>query len=507
MKKVLFICSVLIISFLSKPALAAINSPSFITCPGGTIHMWADSAAGSGPGTWSSSDTTVATVTSPPGYRLGWLAGVAPGTAVISYTQATGTVSVTVTVTTAPIPVTIAGNTNIPLGSKALFHINNASIGSPSTLSSGIVGTFMHSNDQLSVWGLSLGTEVISYTMIGGCASTGSTVTVTVVPATDVISGTVYADSTIYHHNCMFKIWLIKYDPSTHMLTAVDSAIEIPSYPGAFVRYQFAGMGTDSFRVKAGELVNIGPPFELNSMLAPHAPTYHTSNLRWDSATAFYHTAGINDTGINIVMVPAPGAFTGGPGFISGDVTTGANKGTADPVPARNMTILCLDDATGALISHTYTDNFGHYFIPNLPTGTYRIFPEAMSYHTTPFASITLTGTSAAKTAVSFIQHTLSHTITPILNSVPSVIPDDAAIKVFPNPADDMIYVQWSHPNDRKSALSLTDITGRIVFTKMIESTSTQDVEVIDVATLKKGIYFLSIKGEGVNFNTRIQRN
>ena len=62
-------------------------------------------------------------------------------------------------------------------------------------------------------------------------------------------------------------------------------------------------------------------------------------------------------------------------------------------------------------------------------------------------------------------------------------------IKIYPNPASDIITIST---NIHKEAIIITNILGEILIEKSIESTS----EIIDLSSLKKGIYFITINNK-----------
>jgi hypothetical protein len=200
------------------------------------------------------------------------------------------------------------------------------------------------------------------------------------------------------------------------------------------------------------------------------------------------------------------GTTTSGPGFIAGDVTTGANKGTAG-IPAVGLLIYCVNNTTGAVLQRTITDASGHYSFSNLPTGTpIKIYPELINYATTPYPAITLTSTAASMTTASFIQHTLSLTITPVTSAVGAVSANSAGISIYPNPAENILNVKWNNVATGTASVIITDITGRQVISKSVEMTQANGTASFDVTSLSCGTYVVSISGNGINYNTILEK-
>ena len=133
-------------------------------------------------GTWSSSDLTVATVTS----STGQVTGVAPGVVNINYNSGTscGSASISVTVNGAPAP--IIGIDYVCTGAST--SLSDASSGGTWSSSATSVATVNPTSG--SVTGLSVGTTTISYSTGCGLAST-YTVSVNGAPA--FITGTAQA--------------------------------------------------------------------------------------------------------------------------------------------------------------------------------------------------------------------------------------------------------------------------------------------------------------------------
>ena len=153
-------------------------------CQGASVTL-SESASG---GTWSSSDNTVATITS-----SGVVTGISGGTAVISYTSTTtcGTASAAAIVTVNPLP--LAGS----ISGSSFVCIGAATTLSDATASG--VGTWSSSNPAAAtvdpagvVTGVASGSSTISYSVTNGCgtAMAAFTVAVSPAPSSGTISGT-----------------------------------------------------------------------------------------------------------------------------------------------------------------------------------------------------------------------------------------------------------------------------------------------------------------------------
>ncbi len=165
------------------PVPAAITGPGTV-CTGLTITL-ADVTTG---GTWSSSASGTASVVS----GTGVVTGVAAlgGTATITYTT-TGGCTATTVVTVNTNPPLISGSLTVCTGNTTT--LTDLTTGGSWTSLSGGIATI---NSAGVVFGLSVGTSVISYTLGSGCA-TASTVTVYATPASITGPGNVCTGANI----------------------------------------------------------------------------------------------------------------------------------------------------------------------------------------------------------------------------------------------------------------------------------------------------------------------
>ena len=152
--------------------------PTFIlgnaaVCPGTSTSL-SDLTTG---GTWSSSNLPVATI----GSASGTLAGVAPGTANITYTS-TGNCIITTIATVNPLPLAIAGSANVCIGST--IWLTDPIVGG--TWSSSLPGIGSVDAGTGVVTGVSGGSVTITYTLPTGCVTTKA---VTVNGAPTAING------------------------------------------------------------------------------------------------------------------------------------------------------------------------------------------------------------------------------------------------------------------------------------------------------------------------------
>lgn len=166
-----------------NPIPAAISGASAVCVASNTTLTNATTG-----GTWSSSNTGIATI----GTSSGVVTGVAAGTTIITYTAPTNCF-ITQSLTVNPLPTTTTGITNVCVGlTTTLSNSTPAGVWSSGAFSGvATVGTASG-----IVTGIAAGTALISYTLPTGCRTT-TTVTVNPLPPTIGGSSSVCISSSV----------------------------------------------------------------------------------------------------------------------------------------------------------------------------------------------------------------------------------------------------------------------------------------------------------------------
>lgn len=290
------------------------------------------------------------------------------------------------------------------------------------------------------------------------------------------ITGNILVDSGLSLPQ-VYRVWLIVYDSTAQFLAAIDTLTVTNSAGAVSTPYTFNNVMPGIYRVKA-KLMNA------QAQNTGYVPTYHDSALLWNNATLIYQTAS-GSIGKDIDM--QHGTPTTGPGFIGGSVNQGANKGTANGIPDMPVYLVDMNDK---LLQYVETDASGSYSFSDIPTGTYKIYPEEMSYITTP-AVVTLTSTSTSLGNIYFERSHAQKTITPIPTGI-NDIDSDNTFALYPNPASQSVSVNWNGAH--VANIIITDITGKQILTSSLAANSTKQ---IDISTLTKGLYFVTVECNG----------
>lgn len=310
----------------------------------------------------------------------------------------------------------------------------------------------------------------------GGTVSNWAVLTLTAgAPGlTTGISGNLFSDDYPFPSVDTYKVWLIRYDSASTSLTAIDSMMTDGG------SYAFSGMASGTYFVKAAQETMVPNIAGLGQV-----PTYHDSSLYWGTALPQQITTGTTLTNRHIWM--RMGAVTSGPGFIGGNVSLGANKGTTSGVP--NLLIL-LRNPANKLVKAVYTDAAGNFSLNNLPVGTYSVYPEKMGYATTPAITITLTAAQASRTGIDFNQDDAQENIKPRTTSITQV--STLAAGLAPNPAKGSVRVFWSSLTGPLH-VDIANTTGQTVRAQAIE-TSGRTSHLLDITGLPAGLYTVRLQ-------------
>ena len=468
-------------------SVADIDSAMSEVCVGTTV-TFSDATAG---GIWSSSSTAIATI----GSITGLVTGISAGSAYITYTvtgvcgPASRTTTVYVSSTTSAGA--ISGPSVAYIGAPPITLTDWAS---PGIWSSGSPAIASVGSATGVVTAVSAGTTTISYS-VTGCGGTAVATTVVTVSSLDGISGHVRFTSGGYPGSV--KVWLITYNPLSSDLEAIDSTIATGSDTDQY--YQFIGIATDSFRIKAGPDLDTT---YLGSSTTGYIPTYHDTSFYWHDATVLYHVSGTNDLNQDINMLS--GTLISGPGFIAGNVLTGANRGTSGSIPVVGLHMAVINTTTNTIAGMAFTDAGGNYSFSNLPYGTYTVFPDSVNYATTPITGITLSAASPSFNTAAFTQHTLAKTITPGTEAIKN-LSSVSSVTAFPNPTKGRLNIMWNEKTTEKASLVISDITGREVYTSTLTLTSGNGISPVDLSALNNGLYIISVKTATLSYNNKIE--
>jgi hypothetical protein len=269
-----------------------------------------------------------------------------------------------------------------------------------------------------------------------------------------------------------YKVWLIQHDSSANTLTAVDS---IEMNPGEMEYIFESTIPGNNYFVKVKPVYSGIPP------AYGYVPTYSDSSIYWNGATEIIHTG--NPSWADIWL--QTGTPTTGPGFVGGNISQGAGKGTGTGIP--DMLVFLRNNDNNKMIASTYTDANGDYSFSNIPAGSYNVYPEEMNYTTTPSTALNITTGQTNSTGIDFVQ--TDDEIKPATElGIPSVSKNDG-ISIYPNPVSDQLFIE--NKTDRFNQFSIVNTIGQVVKQGSLKQGNNK----VETLTLGSGIYYIIVNG------------
>lgn len=273
------------------------------------------------------------------------------------------------------------------------------------------------------------------------------------------------------------EVFVIQYDTTQGgTLTAIDT-VQTDTSGYGFVMIPNVPVG--QYLVKAALLPNT-PHY------GEYLPTYRGDVLFWNEATpSIIAPLSPWNSGTNMVIHLVEGQFAGGPGFIGGLVSEGANltagdeqeRGEGDPMAGVSVILRRADD-TPVVATHTAAD--GTFAFENLVWGDYIVsidLPGIEPLH----QPVSIGPDQPSADAVDFTVDGLGASSAVPVATVP------AALNVRPNPVQDVLTIELP---DGSGELTLTNAQGQIVARRTEQGAQA----LLDVHSLPAGLYLLTLR-------------
>ncbi|MGB0863132.1 MAG: PKD domain-containing protein [Saprospiraceae bacterium] len=315
----------------------------------------------------------------------------------------------------------------------------------------------------------------VTVTDATGCVSTDCfPVTLTVPVTSGTLSGFVATDTVLWG-NSIAEVYLIEYDSITGTLTAIDTTVTVQGF------YSFTNVPFGNYYVK-GALLSSDPQY------ANYLPTYFITSLYWNTATSLTLSPNASQAFAPIELIQGTNA-TGGPGFIGGLVTQGAN-GPGDPMEGVEVILF---DANMNPIGYTYTDEDGNYSFADLAMGVYYIYIESLGLQAAP-VQVTLSNSTTSMTEVNF---EVGSTYAMFTNT--EDIQSISGVSVFPNPVLNNLNLQVQADKTLDATISVVTLTGQVLVSEAHTFENGFNNVSIMSSDLATGIYMVRVQtNEGV---------
>ncbi len=226
-----------------------------------------------------------------------------------------------------------------------------------------------------------------------------------------------------------------------------------------------------------------------------YLPTYHYESLMWNDATAI--TMNQNQY-LSIMLLE--GVNPGGPGFIGGYVSQGANRtdesdAAGDPIANVQMILTKMD---GTPVAHTLTNASGQYSFTNLSYGIYQVWADILNRPCTP-AVVSLIENSTFDN-VNFSVNNQS--VAGGISNVTGINSQLNQLVLLGNPVKNVAEcIATGKVSEQNINISVVDVQGKLIRTYTAQAATKHSVLLSDLAN---GIYFIQAKSEVGTFNFKV---
>lgn len=266
-------------------------------------------------------------------------------------------------------------------------------------------------------------------------------------------------------------VYLIEYDSVGGTLTALETT-NFDFFGSGF--FKFENLAPGDYLIKAA--LNPGTNF-----YAEYLPTYYGDTLFWDDATPItVNASGVHGLDINLI----PGNNPGGPGFIGGLVSQGANK-NGDPLGDVDLVLLDVNDQPSAAAR---SNSNGEFSFDNLAYGTYKLYAEVPGRTATP-RIIVLSPDSASAIDQDF---EVNSTTTDPVNVDQLLTLQNW--QVFPNPTSHQLTITFEPLAPQPATLRLRNTLGQLLQTQPLGTVSGPQKHQMELDGLPAGIYLLELE-------------
>ena len=252
-------------------------------------------------------------------------------------------------------------------------------------------------------------------------------------------------------------VYLIEFDTASGgILTAVDTS---SLTQGTF---EFDSVPIGFYLIKAA--LNPNDPDYQNffpTYFAGSSPIFGaSSSLFWSQAMTVPILT--PDTIFFVQLNMIPGNNPGGPGFIGGLISQGANKTTGPGDGIENVLVLLLDNNDNP-VDYTYSDNDGKFEFASIPYGDYKVYTE-VSGLTTQEVFVTV---DAQNPKVDLVDVIISSSG---VNGTVGVRNVSIANKlaVYPNPVKDNLTIDLGE--GQNGTIQIIDLAGKVIISETFRS-------------------------------------
>lgn len=221
---------------------------------------------------------------------------------------------------------------------------------------------------------------------------------------------------------------------------------------------------------------------------ANYLPAYNTSNtsydLRWSGGLEV--TSNMAFDGVNMLLPEAHNPF-GGPCYLGGLVVDAGAGSTGASLQGR---IILMTDYNDVPVAYAYSDANGMFKISNIQFGTYKLFGDSWG-RSNPDLLVKLDANNVIISNILFEEIDTTVFKGKLLTGIGN-LDNQHLIKVYPNPADDLLNVSGlSMLDDEDINIEILNSVGQKVYSD--HTNNNTDKVIIPLNSLVAGVYILHI--------------
>lgn len=266
------------------------------------------------------------------------------------------------------------------------------------------------------------------------------------------------------------RVYLI--EENNNFLTAVDSTVT-----DSLGNYLFSGVCMGTYYVKAALL-------PAHTSYSAFLPTYYDTVALWSQANALI-VAAAGYSNIDIYMLS--GTNNGGPGFVGGLISQGANRDEGDPIANAQMVLTNENDE---VIDFTKSGQNGTYTLDDLPYGSYKLYVDLLNKTSYP---LTFTLSEDQPNVENGNFKVYADYIKPELPTGIDQASTEQHLMVYPNPSEGILNLE---SKEVIQSVKIYSLQGKELRQQNPASERVQ----LQLGDLSTGTYILHIQGE--NFST-----
>lgn len=269
------------------------------------------------------------------------------------------------------------------------------------------------------------------------------------------------------------KVTLFKFDTLQNTLLEIDTA-SISNNPAGLFIFQNIPYGT--YKIYA----------EID-----HTSIFDSTHFNgWSSETAFWQLSDnieiSNDSVSAQALITLPHnqvQVNQGQGVIEGQLIMGASS----PISSLEGIPIYLLTTDSLIIQAKYSLSNGYYKFDQLPYGSYLVLPEYPGIFSHPHA-LELTPNHFEYLSINWKLDSIS-----IQTKIKTSNPQFEEVKIYPNPAADLLTIEGVNPSTSSIQIRIMDISGR--YLSLYEEVNDMNFKkILDLSGLHKGLYFIELK-------------